>query len=170
MSRAEGIHYVAVGIRSQRLGKLLLALLHGLLGLLVGGVFLVNAYGLAFLLGIVTQVLQQQGLAHLQCLGSILSLSTVGSECHGHTQCLGHCILNLAQRELRVYLTLGLAHMAHDDDGTAVGQNLLQCGQRTADAGVVRNLTVLVQGHIEIDPDNCLLTGKVVLIDCHNRI
>ncbi len=167
MSGAEGIHHVAVSIAGQRLGKLLLALLHGLLGLVVFGSTLLDADGLALLLRIEAQVLQQQCLAHLQILGSLLSLGAVGSESYGHAQCLLYSLANLAQRLLHVHLSLGLAHVRHDDACTTVGQDLLQRGQCTANAGVVRNLTILVQGYVEVYTYNCLLSGKVHFIDCH---
>ena len=144
MSRAKGVHHVAVGIAGQRLGKLLLRSLHGLLGLVVLGSTFLYAHGLAFLFGIEAQVLEQQGLAHLQGSSLLLSLGTVGSESHGNAESLLYSLADLAQRLLHIHLALGLAHVAHDDGGTTVGQNLLQCGQGTGDAGVVRNLTILV--------------------------
>ena len=60
--------------------------------------------------------------------------------------------------------------MAHDDAGTTIGQNLLQCGQSAADAGVVSDVTILVQGYIEIHADDCLFASKFVLVDSHNNV
>ena len=97
VSGTEGVHHVAVCIAGQCLGELLLAGLHGLLCFVVGGICLVDAHGLAFLLGIVAQVLEQQGLTHLQGLGSVSSLGTVGSECHGHAQSLLHSLADLTE-------------------------------------------------------------------------
>ena len=64
----------------------------------------------------------------------------------------------------------GLTHVAHDDGSTTVSQNLLQSGQSTADTGVVSNLSVLVQGHVEVNAHDCLLTGKVEFVDCHDDL
>ena len=57
--------------------------------------------------------------------------------------------------------------MAHHDEGTTIGKYLLQGGQSTTDTGVVGYVAILVQWHVEIYTDNCLLTGKVELIDFH---
>ena len=68
VSRAERIVDVAVCIGSQGLHELLLAGLHGSLGLflLFLGSILGQAAGFAFLLGVETQVLEQERLARLQ--------------------------------------------------------------------------------------------------------
>ena len=129
-----------------------------------------NSFWLAFLFGIVAQVLEHKRLAHLQGLGSVLSLSAVGSKADGAAERLLYGSTNLAEGELGVHLAFGLAHVAHDDGSATVGDNLLQGGECTADAGVVSNLTVLVQGHVEVNAHDCLLTGKVVLRDSHNVI
>ena len=170
MSGTEGVHHVAVSVAGEGLGELLLRSLHGLLGLVVSGIGLLDAYGLAFLFGIVAQVLQQQSLTHLQGLGSVGSLSTVGSKSHGHTQSLLHSLADLTERELRVHLAFGLTHVRHDDRGTTVGQDLLQRGQGTADTGVVSDLTILIQGYVEVYTYDCLLTGKIHFVDSHNCI
>ena len=95
--RAESVHHVAVGIAGQRLGKLLLALLQGLLRLVVFGSTLLHTHGLALLLGIEAQVLQEQGLAHLQGSSLLLSLGTVGSESNGNTESLLYSLADLSQ-------------------------------------------------------------------------
>ena len=111
VSGTEGVHHVAVSVRSKRLGKLLLALLHGLLSLVVFGSTLLNAYGLALFLGIEAQVLKQQSLAHLQGSCLLLSLGAVGSKSYGNAQSLLHSLADLAQRLLHVHLALGLTHV-----------------------------------------------------------
>ena len=170
MSGTEGIHHVAVSIAGQSLGELLLAGLHSFLGLVIFGSTLLYTHGLAFLFGIVAQVLQQQGLTHLQSLGSVGSLGAVGSECYGNAQSLLYGLADLTQREFRVHLSFGFAHVRHDDSCTTISQNLLQCGQGTADAGVVCDLTILIKGYVEVYTYDCLLTGKVKFVDCHNCI
>ena len=111
MSSTEGVHHVAVSVRSQCLGKLLLAGLHGLLSLVVCRISLVDTYGLTLFLGIETEVLEQQSLTHLQSLGSISSLSAVGSESYGNTESLLNSLADLTQRELWINLTFGLTHV-----------------------------------------------------------
>ena len=58
----------------------------------------------------------------------------------------------------------------HDNQGTTVSEHTLQCGQGTTDAGVVGYLTILVQGHVEIYTHDCLLSGKVELINFHRYL
>ena len=164
----EGVHHIAVSIAGESLGELLLAGLHGLLSLVVLGSTLLNTYGLAFFLRIEAQVLEQQSLTHLQGSSLLLSLSAVGSEGYGNTKGLGHSVLDLTKRELRVHLSFGLTHVAHDDESTTVGQHLLQGGQSAANAGVVRDLTILIEGHVEVNAHDCLLSGKIKFVDCHN--
>ena len=36
--------------------------------------------------------------------------------------------------------------------------------------GVVCDLTILIEGYVEIYTYDCLLTGKVEFVDCHNCI
>jgi len=55
----------------------------------------------------------------------------------------------------------------HEDSGTAVGEDLLQSGEGTADTGVVCDLTILIEGYVEIYTYDCLLTGKVEFVDSH---
>jgi len=56
----------------------------------------------------------------------------------------------------------------HDDGGATVGQDLLQGGQGTADAGVVSDVAILIEGYVEVYTYDCLLTGKVEFVDCHH--
>ncbi len=57
--------------------------------------------------------------------------------------------------------------MAHDDEAAAVGEDFLECGERTADTGVVGDVAVLVQGNVEVNAHNCLLAVEIVLINSH---
>ena len=57
--------------------------------------------------------------------------------------------------------------MAHLDEGTTIGQHLLQCGEGTANTSVVCYITLLIQWNIEVHTNDWLVTGKVELIDCH---
>ena len=167
MCCTKGIHYVTVSIACQSLGELLLTDLHGLLSLFVSGIGLLNSYRLAFLFGIVTEILKQECFTHLQGCSSFLSFSTVGSKCNRTADSLLHSTTNLAERKFGVHLAFGLTHMAHDDGGTTIGNNLLQCGKGTTDTGVVGNLTILVQGHVEVHAHDCLFAGKLVIINSH---
>ena len=54
---------------------------------------------------------------------------------------------------------------------TTIGQHLLQGGERTADTGVVSDFTLFVQGYIEVYTHDCLLTGKVKIVNVlHNTL
>ena len=174
VSRTEGVVDVAVGIRSQLLDELLLrallqSLLCGLL-LLVGGV-LGQTAGLALLLGVETQVLEQHHLAGLEVLGHFGGLLThaVAREEDLLTQtCLdgGH---DLLERELGIGILLGTSQMRHEYYGTALLQNLLDGGDGGTDAGVVGYMAFAVEGHVEIHTDYGTLALEIVIVDCkHN--
>ena len=169
--RSEGVVDVAVGIRSQRLGELLLRSFHRLLGLLVSGILLLDADGFALLLGIETEVFEHQHFARLQRSGSLGGLGAVGSELDGRAQLFTDGIHDLFQREFGIDLAFGFAHMRHDDEASAVGEHLFQRGQRPANAGVVGNFTVFIQRHVEIHADDCAFAFEIVRIDCyHNEL
>ena len=170
MCGAECVHHVAVGIRGQFLGESLLALLHLFLCLVVFRVFLVDAHGLAFLLGVEAEVLEQQCLARLQGGHLGVGVGAVGCKLDFDAQGCRNILDNLRERKLFLHLAFGLAHVAHHDERAAVGQHLLQCGERAAYASLVRYVTILVQWHVEVHADNCLLAGKVELIDIHSCI
>ena len=38
------------------------------------------------------------------------------------------------------------------------------------DTGVVSDLTILIEGYVEVYTYDCLLTGKVEFVDSHNTI
>ena len=164
VSSAKSVVNIAVGVACKSLCKVGLTSLHLLLGVVVGGIFLVDTYWLAFLLRIETQVLKQQHFAWLQSGSCIGSLSTVGGEFNLSAESGGYVVNNLAQGKFRIDFTFGLAHVRHHYERTAVSENLLQSGQRAADAGVVGYLTFFVQGNVEINTYYCLFAGKVVIV------
>ena len=169
--RSEGVVDIAVGVRSQRLGELLLRSLHRLLGLLVGGILLLDAHGLALLFGVEAEVFEHQRLARFERRSGLGSLGAVGSELDGHAQFFAHGVDDLAQRELGVDLAFGLAHVRHDDEAAAVGEHLFQRGKRPADAGVVGDFTVFIQRHVEVHADDRAFALEIVRIDCcHNAL
>ncbi len=164
----EGIHHVAVGVRSQHLGKLFLTSFHLLLSGLVSRIFFVDTYRLAFLFRIETQVLQEQHLARFQGSRLVLCLCAVVSKLNRTAESSSHSVYNLAQAELSLHFAFRLTHVAHDDERTTLIQDVLQRRQRTTDTGVVSNLTILVQWHIEVHTYNRLLTGEFVIFDSHS--
>lgn len=169
--RSEGVVDIAVGVRSQRLGELLLRSLHRLLGLLVGGILLLDAHGLALLFGVEAEVFEHQRLARFERRSGLGGLGAVGSEFDGHAQLFAHGADDLAQRELGVDLAFGLAHVRHDDEAAAVGEHLFQRGKRPADAGVVGDFTVFIQRHVEVHADDRAFALEIVRIDCcHNAL
>lgn len=171
--RAERVVDVAVGIRCELLDELLLrTLLQRLLGgllLLVGGVFGQTA-GLALLLGVETQVLQQHHLAGLEVLGHLggLLAHAVAGEHHLHAQTLLDGGNDLLQRELGIGILLGTSQMRHQDHRTVLFEHFLDRGDRRTDTGVVRHLALFVEGHIEIHADDCALAFEIVIVDCEH--
>ena len=170
MGCAEGVHHVAVGVGGQCLGKFLLAFLHFLLGGVVFGRTFLYANGLAFLLGIESEVFQQQNVAWLQGCGSILCLCAVRCELDGRAECSGNGIRDLSEGEFGVHFSFGLAHVAHDDEGSSVGKYLFQGGQGATYARVVRDFSVFVKGYVEVNADDDFLTLEVAFVDGHDCI
>ena len=167
VSGTEGVVNVNVSVRSELLCEVFLTTLHLLLCLVILGCAFLYAYGLAFLLGIEAQVLEQQSLATLQSGSSLACVATVLSKLNVYAEGLRYVRNDLLQRQFGVNLALGLAHVAHHDECTTVGQHLLKGGQGTANTGVVSYVSVLVQGHVEVNAYNCLLTGKIEICDFH---
>ena len=97
VSGAEGIVHIYVSIAGQGLGKLGLACLHLLLGGIIVGIILLDTNGLAFLLGVEAQVLEQEHLTGLQLIGLSLGIGTILSKLHRGAQRSGYSTGNLAQ-------------------------------------------------------------------------
>ena len=170
MSSTEGVHHIAISVRSQGLGEVFLTSFHLFLGRLISRVIFLDANGFAFLFGIEAQVLKQQHLACLQCSSFSLCLGAIGSELHlSNAQRLGYSVLNLTEAVLGSRLAFGLTHVAHDNKRTTVSKDMLQRRQSTADTGVVGDVTVFVQGHIKVHTDNRLLSGELVIVNRHHN-
>jgi len=171
--RTERIVDVAIGIRSEPLDELFLrALFQCLLGsllLLVGSVF-GQAAGLALLLGIETQVFEQHHLAGLEVcshLSGLLAHAVAGKH-HLHAQAFLDGGDDLLQRELGIGILLGTSQVRHQDDRAALFEHLLDGGDRRTDAGIVRHLALLVEGHVEIHADDRALAFEIVIVDCEH--
>ena len=166
VGRAESVVDVAVSVGSEGLDKVLLAGFHDSLGgllLLVGSVLRESA-GLAFLLGVEAEILEQQGLARLEGGHFGLGLLAVGGELHRSAEALGHMIHDMLEGEL-VGHALRTAEVGHDDEGAATGEHFLEGRHGPADAGVVRNFELLVEGNVEVHAHDRLLAGEIVGID-----
>ena len=172
VGRAESVVHIAVSVGGELLDEGLLGLLDGLLGglLLVLGGILGKAARLAFFLGVEAEVLQEEGLTRLQGRGLLVRLLAVGGELDGNAQALGHVVHDVLQGELRIHL-LGTSEVGHDDDGAALLEDLLEGRHGPADAGVVGDVEVLVEGNVEIHPHNRLLSFEIVGFDVllHNH-
>ena len=170
MGRAEGVVDVAVGVRSELLDELLLrTLFQGFLGgvlLLLGGVFGQTA-GLALLLGVETQVLEQHDLSGFEGFGHFGSLLThaVAGELDLHAEVLLDGGNDLLERVLGIGILLGASHVRHQDHRTAAGEHLFDGGHGGADARVVGHFALLVEGHVEIHADNRAFAFEIVVVD-----
>ena len=61
--------------------------------------------------------------------------------------------------------------MRHYDEAASVVKNFLKGRKRTADTGVVGNIAVFVQRHIEVHANDSLLAVEIVIVDsCHYYI
>ena len=168
--RAEGVVDVAVGVRGELLDELLLrTLLQGLLGsllLLFGGV-LGQTAGLALLLGVETQVLEQHHLARLDVaahLGGLLAHAVAG-EGDLRAEVLLDRGNDLLERVFGIGVLLRTTHVRHEDHRTALGQHLLDGGHGGADAGVVGHMALGVEGHVEVHADDRAFAFEIVVVD-----
>ena len=71
---------------------------------------------------------------------------------------------DVAQGEL-VGHSLRTSEVGHDYERTAASKYLLEGGHCCADAGVVRDFEILVEGDVEINAYDGLFAGKIVRID-----
>lgn len=65
----------------------------------------------------------------------------------------------------------GAAKMAHYHESAAIVENVVEGWQRHSDTGVVGDIAVLIERHVEIDAYQDLAAGKGDISDCseHNR-
>ena len=168
VSGTEGIHNIAVSVRSKGLSELFLTTLHLFFGFLVSRIFFLDTYRFTFLFRIETEVLEQQYLTRLERSSLSLCFGAVLSELNGTTQRSSYSVFDLTETELSLYFTFRFTHVAHDDERTALIQDVLQGRQRTADTGVVCDLTILIQRYIEVNTYDRLLAGEIEIFDSHN--
>ncbi len=120
--------------------------------LFVGGVFFIDAYGLAFFFGIEAEVFEQEHLAGLEGGSQRRRRQrSRGANCTSVPRALATASLIWPSRHFGVHFAFGLAHVAHDNERTAVFEDFLKGGESAADTGVVGDVSVLVQGHIEVN-------------------
>ena len=124
--------------------------------------------GVVLLLALVeAQVLQHEHVAVAQRGGlrARVVAHRVGCEHDGLAQELGELLRGGAQRErLLEALARRAAEVAHEHDARALRDELLDGGQRGADARVVGDGAVLHR-HVEVDAHERALPGGVQLVD-----
>ena len=173
VSGTESVVDVAVSVGSELFHELLLACLHGLLGL---SLLLVCRIGgessrLAFLLSVETQVLKHQDLTRLEGRSLLVSLLAVVGELDRNAETLRDVSENMLEGELRIN-SLRTSEVGHKNEGTTLGEHFLECRESRADTGVVCDVEILIERNVEIHSDNCLLTFEVVGVNVllHNLI
>ena len=72
-----------------------------------------------------------------------------GCELHGSSQQFLQALRDRCQRKIVIRLALGTAEVAHQDNGCAFFQHVLNGGQRSPDAGVIRDGAFL-HGYVEV--------------------
>ena len=169
VSSTEGIHHIAGRIGSERLCELFLATLHLFLSLFVSRIFFLDIYRFSFLFGIETEVLEQQYLTGFERCGLCLRFCTIRRELNGATESSSYCVYNLAEAVFSRYFAFGFTHMAHNDQGATLIEDVLKSRQGTANTGVVCDLTVLIEWHIEVHAYNRLFAGEFEIFNKHNR-
>ena len=120
--------------------------------------------GLALLLGVEAEVLEQESLAGLEGRNFGLGLLAVGGELHGNAEALGHMVHDMPEGELVLNL-LGASEVRHDDERSAACKNLLEGGDGRTDAGVIGDFKLVVERNVEIHTHNGLLAIEIVRVD-----
>ena len=69
------------------------------------------------------------------------------------------------EAQLGIDFALGLAHVRHDDQCSAVGHYLLQRGKCSTDSGVVGDVAVLVQRYVEVNADDSFLAIEIEIFN-----
>ena len=69
-----------------------------------------------------------------------------------------------------LFFAFWFTHVRHDNKSTAIGKDLFQSRQGTANTGVVSDFTIFVQRYIEVYADDCLFAGKVKFVNCHHNL
>ena len=128
------------------------------------GSILGQAAGLTFFLGVITQVLQEECFTGLQGIGLGLGFLAVVGELDGNAQAFADAAHDVLEAELGIHF-LGAAQVGHDDEGTTFCEHLLEGGHGPADAGVVRDLEVFVEGNIEVYAYDGLFAFEIVLVN-----
>ena len=173
VGRAERIVDIAVGIRRQLFSKIFLRpFLESIFGcfFLLFREALFQVAGFALLLGVETQVFEQHHLAGLQVLGHFgrLVAHAVACESDFGTEHLLDGADNLTERVFGVGILLGTSEVRHQNDRTACVEHLFDRRRSRPDAGVVRHVALLVEGHVEVHADNGAFPFEIVTFDsCH---
>ena len=76
---------------------------------------------------------------------------------------------DMFQREL-VSRTFWTTEVRTNNYTATVSQNFLQRRKSSTHTVIICNVEVFVQGYIEVHTNECLFTGKVELINCHNTL
>ncbi len=97
VSGTERIVHIYVSIRCKSLCKFFLTFLHFFLGCVICGIFLVNAYGLAFFFRVEAEVFKQEHLTGLQSGGLFSCLGAVFSKLYFSAEIFANCIFDLAE-------------------------------------------------------------------------
>ncbi len=71
---------------------------------------------------------------------------------------------DVLERELRIH-PLRTAEMGHDDEGSAACENLLQGRDGCTDAGVIGDFELVVERDVEVNPDQGLLSLKIIRVN-----
>ena len=170
VSCSERVVNVYVGIACKSFRELFLARFHLFFGFLISGISFVDTYRLAFFLGIEAEIFKEENFTGLKIGSSFGSICAIGGEFHVATKGFGNVVLNLGERELGINLPFGFAHVAHDDEASAVVENFLKSGQSAADTGIVGDVAVFVKRHIEVNANDGFLAVEIVVVDCHRNM
>ena len=128
----------------------------------------VDSHGFAFLFGVEAEVFEQEHLSGFEGISHSFGVCGVGSELHFATEGFADGIFDLEEAEFGVDFAFGFPHVRHDDEAAAVIEYFLKSREGTANTGVVCDVTILVEGYIEVHADESLFTCEIVIFYlCH---
>ena len=102
-----------------------------------------------------TKVFKEQDFARCESRFLLLCFfaDAVRGEFHIHVQQFGKALSDRRKRQVRLHFTLRTAHMARNDEGSAMVKKPAQRRQGRHDAAVIGDMTFLVMRHIVVHAD-----------------
>ena len=122
---------------------------------------------IALLFLVESDILKKKDLARLECLDFLLNLWSdyIRSELHFLSEKLRELCCDRSKGEVRILLSLRASEVCHNNKGSTVVKDVLDCRECCLDSCSIRYDAVL-ERYIEIDADKDFLSLEIRFIDC----